>query len=107
MLVVYGLSSIIFTATILKFITDKKIALPTGPIVYTFLAFLILQTLSTIFSVDRFTSIYGYPTRLNGGLLSQLAYLVVFICALINLTKSKSKTLIAICVLTAFTVSLW
>jgi len=44
--------------------------------------FLGSQLLSTIFSIDLWTSIFGYYTRFNGGLLSTIAYitlLVVFI----------------------------
>lgn len=107
MLIVYGLSTIVLTATLIKFIVHKKITLPAGPIIYTFLAFLAFQTLSTFFSIDKFTSIYGYPTRLNGGLISQFAYLLIFICALINLSKALCVKLLALSVLTGLAVSLW
>lgn len=107
MLIVYCLSSIILTATVIKFLTEKKATLPSGPIIYTFLAFLIVQIVSTFFSIDPFTSVFGYPTRLNGGLLSQFAYFVILVCALINLDKLQSFKLLALSVLTALAVSLW
>lgn len=107
MLIVYSLSAIVLTATLVKFFADKKITLPKGPIIYTFLIFLAFQTLSTFFSTDKFTSIYGYPTRLNGGLISQFAYFAIFACALINLNKALSVKLLALSVLTALVVSLW
>lgn len=40
--------------------------------------FLLSQTVSTLFSVDTHTSLFGYYSRLNGGLLSLLAYLALF-----------------------------
>lgn len=114
MLIVYGLSTIVLTLTLLKFVLDKKIVLPKNTVVYIFLIFLAFQTLSTIFSIDPFTSVFGYPTRLNGGLFSQLAYFIIFVCALINLNKATwqsqreaSEMLIAISVIGAFAVSLW
>ena len=107
MLIVYSLSTIVLTLTLLKFVVDKKITLPKGPIIYTFLIFLAFQALSAFFSIDKFTSIYGYPTRLNGGLISQFTYFVIFVCALINIDRVKSQMLIVTCVLTALAVSLW
>lgn len=110
MLIVYGLTSIILTLTLFKTITDKKISLPaptTPTLILIFTAFLAFQALSTFFSIDKFTSIYGYPTRLNGGLLSQLSYFILFTCALINLNKTTSYKLLATSIITAFAVSLW
>jgi len=107
MLIVYCLSTIVLTATLIKFIVDQRITLPKDAIIYTFLLFLTFQTLSTVFSIDQFTSIFGYPTRLNGGLISQFAYFVIFVCALINLNKALVVKLLASSVLTALVVSLW
>lgn len=56
-----------------------------------FFIFLISQTISTIFSIDRHTSFFGYYSRLNGGLLSTLVY---FILALI-LSSVNSENLTA------------
>lgn len=40
--------------------------------------FLSSQTLSTFFSVDVHTSIFGYYSRLNGGLLSLITYALLY-----------------------------
>jgi len=42
------------------------------------LLFLFSQTLSTFFSVDVHTSIFGYYSRLNGGLISVISYLCLY-----------------------------
>ena len=71
MIFVYLAATIILFATLIKFVLDKKILIPKSWPLAAFLIFLIFQTLSTFFSIDKFTSIFGYPSRLNGGLLSQ------------------------------------
>ncbi len=60
-------------------------ALATGKFVFkrTFfdkfiLLFVGTQALATVFSIDKATSFYGYYGRFNGGLLSTLAYVVLF-----------------------------
>jgi len=43
-----------------------------------FSLFLLSQLISTIFSIDVHTSLFGYYSRLNGGLFSLLAYYLLF-----------------------------
>jgi len=47
------------------------------PLLIPFLAFILSQILSTIFSIERHTSIFGYYSRFNGGLLSVFAFSVL------------------------------
>lgn len=107
MLFVYFAAVIILFLTLIKFVLNGKITIPKSWPLATLFIFIIIQIFSTFTSIDKFTSIFGYPSRLNGGLISQLAYLVIFACALINLTGEQiKKTFIAI-VIAAFAVSLW
>lgn len=106
MSLVYLGASLLFTLTGLKFVKEKKITIPKTPILTLFLIFILSQIASTITSIDQFTSIYGYPTRLNGGLISQISYFIIFACALINFSAEKAQRLILTCVVTAFTVAL-
>lgn len=56
------------------------------------LIFFSTQLLSTIFSVDLHTSIFGYYSRLNGSLLSLLFYSLLFLILPLYLTpKFKNK----------------
>ena len=107
MLFVYFFAAIIFFSTLIKFIENKKILIPTLWPLAIFTLFVALQIISTLTSVDKFTSVFGYPTRLNGGLLSQFAYLAIFFGALVNLGRVHSHKLIAASVISAFVVSLW
>ncbi|MDO8260063.1 MAG: O-antigen ligase family protein, partial [Candidatus Magasanikbacteria bacterium] len=104
---VYFASTILLTLTIAKFFIDKKIKIPTGAIVISFTIFILVQVISTLFSQDKYTSIFGYPTRLNGGLVSQFAYLVIFLIGLISLDTKKAKNLLVAIVFAAVAVSLW
>ena len=107
MIFVYFVATIIFFATIIKFVLQEKIIIPQNWVIKTFIIFVIIQILSTLTSVDKFTSVFGYPSRLNGGLLSQFAYFSIFACAIINLSTLQAKKLLIAIVLSAFAVSLW
>ena len=104
---VYFAAAVIFFLTIIKFVLSGKILIPKSWPLATLILFLILQTLSTFISIDKFTSIFGYPTRLNGGLLSQFAYLAIFASALINLTADRARQLIMAAIVAALAVSFW
>lgn len=106
MSLVYFCACLLFTLTCIKFIREKKITIPKTPILSLLLVFIAIQIVSTITSIDKFTSIYGYPTRLNGGLVSQIAYLIIFTAALINLNQIKAIRLLTISIVTAFSVAL-
>src|SRR3989344_3824528 len=107
MMFVYFAAVLIFFSTLLKFLLKEKILVPKNLFLFSFLIFLIIQILSTLTSIDKFTSIFGYPTRLNGGLLSQIAYLVIMTGAIINFTSKQAQKIILSVVISAFAVSLW
>jgi len=104
---VYLIAVVIFFLTIAKFILLGKITIPKNPLFIIFAALVLVQLVSTFFSIDKFTSIFGFPSRLNGGLISQLAYLIIFACALINLNFEKIKKILIAIVISAFAVSFW
>lgn len=107
MMFVYTAATVILFATILKWLLEKKVALPKNKAFMAFAALTFVQLLSTFTSQDKYTSIFGFPSRLNGGMLSQLTYLVIFGGALINLNPQKAKKIIYSIIVTALVVSLW
>lgn len=107
MFFVYLAATIILFATLLKFTLEKMVALPTNIPTLAFGFFLLTQVASTITSTDKYTSVFGYPTRLNGGLLSIISYFVLFTGATINLNAEKAKNIILAMVFTAVAVSIW
>ncbi|HEX8923605.1 MAG TPA: O-antigen ligase family protein [Patescibacteria group bacterium] len=56
--------------------------------------FLLSQIVSTVFSVDPHTSVFGYYSRLNGGLLSLIAYLILFLILSVYINENFKKLLI-------------
>ncbi len=98
---------VIFFLTLAKFILPGKITIPKNPILIIFAAFVLVQLVSTFFSMDKFTSIFGFPSRLNGGLISQLAYLIIFTGFLVNLNFEKAKKILIAIVISALAVSFW
>lgn len=107
MLFVYFFAIIIFFSTLAKFALEGKILVPGLWSLVTLVLFALIQVASTFTSIDKFTSVFGYPSRLNGGLLSQFAYLAIFFCALVNLSKLQSQKLLTAIVIAAFAVSIW
>ncbi len=104
---VYLTAVVIFFLTLAKFILLGKIIIPKNPLLIIFAAFVLVQLVSTFFSIDKFTSIFGFPSRLNGGLISQFAYLVIFAGVLVNLNFEKIKKILIAIVISAFAVSFW
>ncbi len=107
MFIVYVSAVLLLALTSLKFIAQGKIQIPRSLVFYSLAAFVAIQIISTLTSIDKFTSVFGYPTRLNGGLLSQFAYLVIFTSALINLSFQKAQKLLLTMIVAAFAVALW
>ncbi|HSX18506.1 MAG TPA: O-antigen ligase family protein [Candidatus Saccharimonadales bacterium] len=107
MLFVYLIAILIGTLTLAKATAERKKPFALNTITLSFLVFIGIQLLSTIMSLDKFTSIFGYPTRLNGGLLSQFAYFTILVCALVNLNAQKAKKLLLATIISALMVALW
>jgi len=78
MILVYFLTILIVAAFLVKGILVGKFNLRRTPLDLPILLYAISYLLSTIFSIDRYTSIFGYYTRFNGGLLSLLAYVALY-----------------------------
>ena len=67
--------------------------------------FLSSQTLSTIFSIDIHTSIFGYYSRLNGGLLSLFTYAILYWILVIYIDDKFKKSIVDISLISGFLVA--
>src|SRR5260221_414389 len=90
---VYAYTIIIATLWICRIIHQKRIAIKRTPFDLPIALFLISQIISTIFSMDPHTSVFGYYTRFNGGLLSTISYITLFYAAINNLKKKDLRQL--------------
>lgn len=78
MISVYCLTTIIVAAWLMKMITSRKFIFRRSFWDIPLLIFFFSQLLSTIFSLDPHTSIWGYYTRAHGGLASTICYLLLY-----------------------------
>lgn len=107
MILVYALTVVIVGAWLLKAINDKRLTIKRTPLDIPLLLFLAANILSTIFSVDPHTSIWGYYSRSNGGLLSLISYLLLYWAFVSNITPDQIKQLLKIGLASGLIISIW
>ncbi len=76
---VYLVTLLIVPLHLIDSIAHRQLSARPNLITFTLLCFLISQIISTLLSVDPHTSIFGYYSRLNGGLTSLIAYSLLYI----------------------------
>ena len=107
MVAVYFLTLIITASWILKMINRKSLNLHRTPLDIPLLAFLLANILSTIFSIDPHTSIWGYYSRSNGGLLSLVSYLALYYALVSNFEAKQAVNFLKAAVFGGVAVALW
>ena len=107
MLLVYALTILIFAAWITKWVVQKKITIRRTPLDLPIAIFLASQILSTVFSIDSHTSLWGYYSRFHGGLVSTVSYIVLYYALVTNLTRDKISFLIYSIISSAALVALY
>jgi len=108
MVLVYLGTTIILTSWLIKMIILGKFVFKKGVLFYSLIAFLASQIISTIISIDQHTSIFGYYSRFNGGLLSVICYLILYFGLISNIEKKKQIiSLLKIAFVSAFLVSVY
>lgn len=90
MMLTFLLTTIIVSAWLIKMITKKKFIFQRTILDIPLILFLISQIISTIYSLDRHTSFWGYYSRFNGGLFSTITYLLLYWAFVSNLNKKKT-----------------
>ncbi|MBI2028954.1 O-antigen ligase family protein [Candidatus Gottesmanbacteria bacterium] len=95
MMLTYGLTAIIACGFLIKSVLRGKIEITKTPFDIPILLFLISQILSTIFSIDPHTSIWGYYSRFHGGLMSTISYILLFYIFVSEYAKDR-KTILTI-----------
>lgn len=107
MILTYGITVLIVGAWILKMINQKAFTFKRTPLDIPLLLFLASQILSTIFSIDPHTSIWGYYSRSNGGLLSIISYLLLYWAFVSNMDRAKVLNTLKFGLASGFIISLW
>ena len=78
-------------AWITKMIIKKQIRIQRTPLDIPIVLFLISEVISTVISLDPHTSVWGYYSRFNGGLLSILSYVFLFYAFVSNLKENVEE----------------
>src|SRR3989338_8800844 len=107
MIVTYAFTVIIAGTWLLKIINRKSLIFNHTPLDIPLLLFLGANILSTIFSIDPHTSIWGYYSRSNGGLLSLVSYLLLYWAFVSNMDKDKVLTTLKFGLASGFIISIW
>ncbi len=103
MMLVYLLTVITAGTWILRMISEKRLIWKRTILDIPLALFLISQLISTIISIDIHTSIWGYYSRSNGGLLSVISFIVLYFAFVSNFeSKDVLKFLKASVVAGAF-----
>ena len=74
---------------------------------YSVLAVLVTQTVATLFSINPYTSFWGYYSRFHGGLLTTICYTIIYFSVVKWMDIKSTQKLIKITVGTAICVSLY
>lgn len=107
MMFVYLLTLTITFTWILKMLKSKSLILRSTPLDLPLLLFLVANILSTIFSIDQHTSIWGYYSRSNGGLLSLISYLLLYKALVSNFERDQALNFLKAAIFGGVLVSLW
>ncbi|MBI3985005.1 MAG: O-antigen ligase family protein [Candidatus Levybacteria bacterium] len=92
--VTFILTIIIGTAWILKMVVKREFRIQKTPLDIPIAIFTVSLILSTIFSLDTHTSLWGYYSRFNGGLFSMLSYIFLYYAFVSNykdLTRDEEE----------------
>lgn len=104
---VYLITLIILTLHLINFFQNKSKLLSTNLLVLPLFLFLLSQSISTYFSVDQHTSIFGYYSRLNGGLLSLISYIILFLILTVYIDKPFIQKIINVSLISGLIVSIY
>lgn len=110
MLLIYTISILILGLWILRSMQEGKVYVRKTPFDIPLIIFLVSQALSTLFSIDRHTSFFGYYGRFNGGLLSTITFIFLYYAYLSNIRMHAGtviRRLITISGIASIVVVLW
>jgi putative inorganic carbon (HCO3(-)) transporter len=107
MILVYGITLLIGSLWLVRMILEKKLVLKRTPLDFPIAVFVFSQIISTVFSIHPHTSLFGYYSRFNGGLLSTLAYVTLFYAFVSNIKKKDLGSFLLTAFISGLAVSLY
>ncbi len=104
---VYLLSIIIISLHIINSILNQTRLITKNFLNLPLLLFLTSQVITSITSIDRHTSLFGYYSRINGGLLSIITFTLLFYSLTPYLTNKFKKNIIDISLISGLLVAIY
>lgn len=92
---------------LVRMIIERKFIFSRTIIDIPLVIFLFAMLISTFFSIDLYTSVFGYYSRFNGGLLSLLSYSLLYWAFVSNVDKKATMRLINVTVVSAILVGIY
>ncbi|MDQ3008058.1 MAG: O-antigen ligase family protein [bacterium] len=106
-ILVYAFAVVIGCGWACQMIFSRKVLFRRTPFDWLIGAFLLSQVISTIFSLDPHTSLFGYYTRFHGGLLSTFAYILLYYAFVSTMTRQKVYKILVTTFIAATGVALY
>ncbi|MBI2036710.1 hypothetical protein HYT17_03710 [Candidatus Microgenomates bacterium] len=91
MILTYAATALIGGFWAVKMALAGRFSIQRTPLDIPILLFLISQVISTILSIDVHTSIWGYYSRSNGGLLSIISYIFLYYAFVSNFKNTPEE----------------
>src|SRR3972149_10582206 len=107
MVVTYVLTVLIASAWIFRMVYHKKIIFRRTILDIPLFLFVFSQILSTVISIDTTTSLFGYYSRVHGGLLSSLCYSLLYWAFVSNMDRKSTLKSVYFLIASAGLVSLY
>lgn len=92
MIFVYAMTVLIGAGWAIRSIQEKKVEIARTPLDLPLVLFFASQIASTIYSIDRHTSLWGYYSRFHGGLVSTICYIFLYY-ALVTHFSGQAKAI--------------
>ncbi len=106
----YGLTIVIAAAWLVKLVVSHQssaISIKRTPLDIPIALYLLSHIISTIFSLDPHTSIWGYYSRFHEGLLATISYIVLYYAAVSNLQRPHILRILQISFVSAAIVAIY
>ncbi|MBI3290237.1 O-antigen ligase family protein [Candidatus Microgenomates bacterium] len=107
MFFVWAITIVIAGAWAARSVINGRFLFRRTPLDIPLLCFLVFQFLSFLVSIDHHTSLWGYYSRFNGGLLSLIAYCILYWSLVSNMDLKKSLFTIHLSLITATLVAIY
>ncbi len=107
MMLTYALTLVVGAAWLIKIVVNHKINFQKTYLIIPLALYLGSHILSTIFSIDVQTSIWGYYSRFHEGLVATTCYLILYFAVVSNLKKQDIMRIFYVSLASGTIVSLW